>query len=92
MTDILVCKYYKVDPDMLRSKSRKKIYAYPRNIHVYLCRRHTDETIEDIGKSINRSHSTVLYASEVVEHKMRTDNKMRHQVEFLSQRLECMIR
>ena len=88
----LVCKYYKVDPDMLRSKSRKKIYAYPRNIHVYLCRRHTDETIEDIGKSINRSHSTVLYASEVVEHKMRTDNKMRHQVEFLSQRLECMIR
>ena len=88
----LVCNYYKVDPRMLRSKSRKKVYTYPRNIYSYLCRSHTNETLEKIAGSINRSHSTVLYASELVEHKMKTDRELRNQIDFLSQRLEHMRR
>lgn len=84
----LVCKYYKVDPEMLESKSRKKIYVHPRNIYAYLCRRHTCEPLETIARGINRSHSTVLYAAELVEHKIKTDRKMKHQVEFLGQRVE----
>jgi chromosomal replication initiator protein len=88
----IVCKYYRIDPEMLDSRSRKKIYALPRNVYVYLCRRHTDETIEDIGKSVNRSHSMVLYASEVVERKIETDKKMRNQIEFLGQKLRGMRR
>jgi chromosomal replication initiator protein len=86
----LVCGYYKVDSNMLRSKSRKKVYSYPRNIYSYLCRNHTNETVEKIADSINRSHSTVLYASEMIEHKMKTDRELRNQVDFLSQRLENM--
>ncbi len=86
----LVCGYYKVDPQMLRSKSRKKIYSYPRNIYSYLCRSHTNETLENIAGSINRSHSTVLYASELIEHKMKTDRELRNQIDFLNQRLENM--
>jgi chromosomal replication initiator protein len=86
----LVCSYYKVDPQMLRSKSRKKVYSYPRNIYSYLCRSHTNETLEKIAGSINRSHSTVLYASELIEHKMKTDRELTNQIDFLSQRLEDM--
>jgi chromosomal replication initiator protein len=84
----LVCEYYKVDLDMLSSKSRKKVYAYPRNIYAYLCRKHSDETLETIGKTINRSHSTVVYATELVEKKMKTDRSMKHQVGLLSKRLD----
>ena len=62
-----VCQYFKIEPQVLRSKSRKKIHSYPRNVYVYLCRHYTDATLEDIGKSINRNHSTALYASEVIE-------------------------
>ncbi|MCD6298080.1 MAG: chromosomal replication initiator protein DnaA [Deltaproteobacteria bacterium] len=86
----LVCSYYKVDSHMLRSKSRKKVYSYPRNIYSYLCRSHTNETLEKIAGSINRSHSTVLYASELIEHKMKTDRDLRNQIDFLSQELENM--
>ena len=64
-----MCEYYKVDTEMLSSKSRKKAYSYPRNIYAYLCRRHSDETLEAIGKTIKRSHSTVVYATELVEKK-----------------------
>ncbi len=84
----LICKYYKVEPDLLRSKSRKKVHAYPRNIYIYLCRQYTDETLEHIAETINRSHSTVLYASETVEHKMKTDPKIKHQVEFLGKQIQ----
>ena len=86
----LVCQYFKVDPLILKSKSRKKIHAYPRNIYVYLCRHYTDTTVEEIGKTINRSHSTVVYAYETIEKKMKIDNKVKNQVNFLGEKLKDM--
>jgi chromosomal replication initiator protein len=83
----LVCQYFKIDPLTLRSKSRKQVHVYPRSVFVYLCRQHTDVTVEEIGQSLNRNHSTVLYASEVIEHKMKVDHKVRNQVSFLSEKL-----
>jgi chromosomal replication initiator protein len=83
----LVCQYYKVDPLMLRSRSRRKIHAYPRNMYVYLCRHHTEATLETIAKSIDRNHSTALYSTEVIEHKVKVDNKIKREVTFLSQKL-----
>ena len=84
----LVCEYYKVDPELLSSRSRKIVYAYPRNIYAYLCRKYSDETLESIGRTLNRSHSTVVYATELVEKKMKTDRSMKHQVGLLSKRLD----
>jgi len=84
----LVCQYFKVDPEMLTSKSRKKIHSYPRNIYAYLCRHYTDATLENIGKSIGRNHSTVMYASEVIEHKIKVDSIVKNQIKFLSKKLK----
>jgi chromosomal replication initiator protein len=86
----LVCQYFKVEPALLTSKSRKKIHAYPRTVYVYLCRQHTDRTVEEIGRSLGRNHSTVLYASEVIEHKMKMDKRVRNQIEFLGNKLKDM--
>ena len=83
----VVCQYFKVDPLMLESKSRKKVHAFPRNVFVYLCRQLTVLTVEEIGRSLNRNHSTILYASEVIEHKIKVNKKVKHQVDFLSQKL-----
>lgn len=84
----LVCQYYKVDESMLCSKSRKKIHAFPRNVHAYLCRHYTEATLEEIGRSIERNHSTVLYASEVIEKKMNQDRKVKNQIDFLAQKAQ----
>jgi chromosomal replication initiator protein len=86
----LVCTYYKTDPETLRSKSRKKNATYPRNVYIYLCRYHTDETLEDIARSVNRSHSTILYSAESIVQQMRTDNKLKGQIQFLSKKIEHM--
>jgi chromosomal replication initiator protein len=84
----LVCRYYKIDAEILRSNSRKKLHAYPRNVYLYLCRRHTDETLENIAQSVMRTHSTAVYASEVIDHKSKTDPKVRNEIRFLNQKLE----
>jgi chromosomal replication initiator protein len=86
----MVCQYFKIDPAVLSSKSRKRIHAYPRNVYVHLCRQHTDRTVEEIGRSLSRNHSTVLYASEVIEHKMKVDKRVKNQIEFLSAKLKEM--
>jgi len=84
----LVCKYYRVSPEDVTSKSRKKVYAYPRNIYAYLCRQYSDETLEEIGRRIHRSHSTVLYSVELVTNRMKTDRQLKHQLDFLSRRIQ----
>ena len=84
----LICKYYNIDHSYLPSKSRKKIHTYPRNMYVYLSRNFSDATLEEIGKSINRNHSTVIYSSEVIEKKIKLDKKIRNQVDFLSQKIK----
>jgi chromosomal replication initiator protein len=84
----VICSYFKVDRTMIESKSRKKIHAYPRNLFVYLCRNFTDATLEDIGKSINRNHSTIIYSSEVIEKKAKIDNMVKKQISFLSEKIK----
>jgi chromosomal replication initiator protein len=84
----VICHYFKVDPEMLESKSRKKIHAYPRNLFVYLCRNFTDATLEDIGKSINRNHSTIIYSSEAIEKKVKIDNTVKKQISFLTEKIK----
>ncbi len=83
----LVCTYYKVGQEELKSKSRKKIHVLPRNIYIYLSRQHTEKSVEQIARSINRSHSTVLYACEVINRKMAQDPKLRREIHFLSDKL-----
>jgi chromosomal replication initiator protein len=86
----LVCQYFKIDPAVLESKSRKAAHSFPRNVYVYLCRQHTGMTAEDIGKSINRNHSTVLYACEVIERRLKADSKVKNQIGFLTQKLKTI--
>ncbi len=84
----LICQYYKIENTVLPSKSRKKIHTFPRNMYVYLSRNYSDATLEEIGKSINRNHSTVIYSSEVIEKKIKMDKKIRNQADFLSQKIK----
>lgn len=89
LDDILeiLCRYFNLEAETLASRSRKKVHAYPRNLYAYLCRQHTDATLDEIGKLINRNHSTILYASEVIASKMKTDKSVRKQVDFFSNKI-----
>lgn len=83
----LVGQQFKVSLADLQSKSRKKNIAFPRQVAMYLSRKHTKETLADIGKVYNRDHSTVMHAIKVVTGLSRRDNSIAGQLDLLSNKL-----
>ncbi len=83
----MICREYNVSYGDLQSRSRKKIIAFPRQVAMYLSRKYTEESLENIGKTFNRNHATVLYAVKVVSELCRRDTSVRRQVEILDQKM-----
>lgn len=84
----LVCKYYKLTVEELVSRSRKHVIVQPRQIAMYLARRHTDKSLQAIGRCFNRYHATTLHSIGVVERLIRENSPVQKQVEFLSDKVE----
>jgi chromosomal replication initiator protein len=84
----LVSAQYKLSLDDLRSRSRKRAIAFPRQVAMFLCRKHTEETLADIGKLFNRDHSTVMHAVKVVSTMNRRDTSVASQLKLLSDKLK----
>jgi len=84
----LVCRYFRITHDELRSKSRKKIINYPRGIIIYLCRKYTDKSLKYIGGLLNRNHTTVLYEDEKIKRDIKNKEATRKEVEFLCRQIE----
>ncbi len=79
---------FMVSVDDLRSRSRKKSIAFPRQVGMYLTRKYTDSSLADIGSMYNRDHSTVLYAIKTVTMEMSRQSSVREQVELLCKKIK----
>jgi chromosomal replication initiator protein len=62
-----VCDVYRISPDQLVSKSRKRQFVLARNTAFLLARQHTDLSLVDIGNRFNRRHSTVVKGITTIE-------------------------
>ena len=63
-----VCKFYSVDEVTLRGTQKSKGIAEARQIAMYLIRKLTNLSLDDIGQEFsNKDHSTVLYSIRKVE-------------------------
>jgi hypothetical protein len=83
----VVAAYFGLGIKDLRGPCRKRIYANPRHIAIYLGNIHTDLTYHSIGLQLYRDHTSVMYA----DHKMRElvvrDHKMAELIRILEERL-----
>jgi len=60
--------YFNISVADLVSDKKKRLYAYPRQLAMYLARAHTGLPYKDIGRSFgNKDHSTVIYAVKRIE-------------------------
>ena len=62
-----VCKFYSVDESVLRGTLKNKGTAEARQVAIYLIRKLTNLSTTDIGKELNKDHSTVIYSIKKVE-------------------------
>ena len=85
----IVCSAFNISMEDLRSAKRRKELTSARKVGMLLCRRYTTESLETIGKSFRRSHSSVLYAINDLTKAMQKDSKVKRQVEHVSHRLDA---
>ena len=62
-----VCKFYSLDESTLRGTLKNKGTAEARQVAIYLIRKLTNLSTPEIGKELNKDHSTVIYSIRKVE-------------------------
>ena len=70
-----VCKFYSIEEDVLRGTLKNKGTAEARQVAIYLIRKLTNLSTPDIGKELNKDHSTVIYSINKVESSLKSGNK-----------------
>jgi len=85
----LVCEYFEVPVELLKSQTRKREIVQARQISMYLAKSHTKSSLKSIGMHFGgRDHSTVIYACQTVEDLVDTDKKFRAYVADIQKKLK----
>ncbi len=83
-----VTRFYDVKLTDLLSKRRNKSIAMPRQVCMFLARKHTRFSLEEIGGYFGgRDHTTVMHAVRTIEEKAGADGKLQAEVDRIEQDL-----
>jgi chromosomal replication initiator protein len=83
-----VTTYYNVRTSDLQSKKRHKSIAFPRQVCMFLARRHTRYSLEEIGGYFGgRDHTTVLHAVRTVDHDIKNEPEVAEQLQHIEGKL-----
>jgi hypothetical protein len=80
-----VAKEFQLTHDQLFARTHKRSVARPRQIVMYLCRKHTKRSFPDLATRLGgKHHTTILYGAERIGELMDNDNELYRQVCRLS--------
>lgn len=83
-----ICDYFNLKPGDLKAKRRTRDIAVPRQVAMYLSRKHTSTSFPGIGSKFGgRDHSTVIHATKTIEKKIKEDPQMQSTIEKLEKNL-----
>ncbi|MHC4137687.1 MAG: chromosomal replication initiator protein DnaA [Planctomycetota bacterium] len=83
-----VAEYYGVPVRDLMGKRRTKSIAYPRQICMFLARRLTSHSLEEIGGYFGgRDHTTVMYAYDKIRREVEEDGDLSRTLELLKSKI-----
>lgn len=73
----VVAESFGVKVDDMKSKSRARAIAYPRQVAMYLCRELTDSSLVQIGQAFGgRDHTTVIHVCDKIATDSRKDSAL----------------
>ena len=71
-----VCKFYNIEPTILRGQGRSKDIVLARQIAMYQIRRMTNLSLDEIGQEFSgRDHSTVIHSNRQIEESIKSDSE-----------------
>ena len=84
----IVANYFQLSVDDLKSRKKTKEITFPRQIAMYLCRKHTDESFPKIGSEFGgKDHSTVIHSCDKIEKDMKKNSEVKHIIDKLEQEI-----
>lgn len=84
-----VTEFYRVKITELQSKRRSRSVALPRQVCMYLARKHTRHSLEEIGGYFGgRDHTTVMHAVKTVEHKRSSETDFDETLKTLEEKVK----
>ena len=84
----MVAHHYGLKVREIKSKSNSRQITYPRQIAMYLCKRLTEMSYPEIGRTFNgKHHSTVMYSVEQIERRRADDERLAAQLERFTRQL-----
>lgn len=84
----LVATHFKIEADLLQSKSRKRNIVIARQLSMYFAKKHTNKSLKTIGDTFGgRDHSTVIYSCKTVKDLMDTDKIFKETVDDLEKKI-----
>jgi chromosomal replication initiator protein len=84
----LVADHFKVRITDLKSPTRAKQIVVPRQISMYLIKKHLDKSLVDIGRAFGgKDHTTVMNALDRVGHLQSIDVDIKNDIEELTTRI-----
>lgn len=79
-----VAKFYGIEPDTIRSVSRKKETLIPRQVAMYIIREKTGLSLPEIGREFGKDHTTIMNAVNKIEAMMKKDPDFKTLIKDLS--------
>ena len=80
----LLCKYYKLEPELIQTRSKKQEVAHARQIAMYLSKKYTDSSYARIGALLGkRNHATVIHACKTVNDWIETHKSLRSDIQTI---------
>ena len=84
-----VCEHYNIRLTDMTGSKRLRIYARPRQIAMYLCKKLTNRSFPEIGRRFGgKDHTTVMYAVNKVEELISSDATIAEDIDLLRRALE----
>lgn len=84
----VVCDYYKISIEQMKSKNKNNSINFPRQIAIYLCRELTTESFPKIGSYFGgRNHSTIISADKKIRKELTTNENLREIIRILKRDL-----
>jgi chromosomal replication initiator protein len=82
-----VARLYAIRVVDLKGTRKVKGIAFPRQVAMYLARKHTNLSFPDLGRSFNRDNSTVQYACKKIRQQIDKNPDLRHTLNTLERNI-----
>ena len=87
-----VCKIWNVSLDDVCGRSRKQDVVYTRMTIAYFLRQYTTLSTTEIGRLINRDHSTIVHYLKTYDSEFRFNKDFRNFAERIKEDLQDIIK